>query len=83
MIEDGNDIPIGIIMSISIYTIYSYAINELVQMYKINNLATNNLVTNNLVTNDSIIDNLILFVIYFVPLIILYVETPILLKRFS
>ncbi len=37
MIEDGNDIPIGIAMSMSLYATYTYIIDKLLQMPKIDN----------------------------------------------
>lgn len=61
MVEDCNDIPIGIVVSMSLYSVYIYIMEKLMQTYKI--------------------DNLIIFVIYFVPLIVLYIEIPVMLKK--
>jgi len=59
--DDGYDIPIGIVLSMTLYTIYIYIAGKLVQMYKM--------------------DNWIIFFIYFMPLIVLYIEIPILLRK--
>lgn len=61
MTEDCNDIPVGITLSMSIYAICIYALDKVMQMYKI--------------------DNRILFIIYFVPFVILYIEIPNLLRK--
>lgn len=61
MIEDGNEIPIGIVASMVLYAVCTYILDKLIQNYKI--------------------DNWIIFVIYFVPLIVLYIKIPVLLKR--
>lgn len=61
MVEDCNDIPIGITISMSIYTVYIYVMSKLLQTYKI--------------------DNWIIFIIYFVPFVVLYIETPIVLRK--
>lgn len=61
MIEDCNDIPIGIVVSMSVYAIYTYILEKLIYTYTI--------------------DNWIIFIIYFVPFVILYIEIPILLKK--
>lgn len=61
MVEDCDDIPIGIVISISLYALYMHAIENLMNMYNI--------------------DSRIIFYIYFVPLIIFYIEIPIILKK--
>lgn len=60
-IEDCNHIPIGIVLSMTLYAMYIYISGKLVQMYKI--------------------DNWIIFFIYFMPLIVFYIEIPILLRK--
>ncbi len=64
MIEEDNDIPIGIVISMSLYAIYAYATNKLLQIFSYYD-----------------IDNWIIFMIYFVPFVILYIETPIIIKK--
>jgi hypothetical protein len=63
MIEDGNEILIGMVISILMYILYISTIDKLIQSYKI--------------------DIWTMFIIYFVPFILLYIETPILLKKYS
>ena len=67
MIEDGNDIPIGILTSMLIYTIYLIILDNLI-----------NWLDKSL---DNWINNWITFIIYFLPLMILYIEIPIVLKK--
>ncbi len=59
--DDGYDRPIGIVLSMTLYAIYIYIADKLVQMFKI--------------------DNWIIFFIYFIPLIVFYIEIPILLRK--
>lgn len=61
MVEDCNDIPIGIVISMSIYAVYIYVASKLVQTYKF--------------------DSWIMFIMYFAPLVILYIEIPIILGK--
>jgi hypothetical protein len=61
MVEDCSDIPVGIVVSISIYSVYIYIADKLIQVYKL--------------------DNWIMFIIYFVPFIILYIEIPAILRK--
>lgn len=63
MIEEGNNVPIGIAVSMLLYTVYTCIIDRLPHMYGT--------------------DNLTMLIIYFVPLIILYVETPVILRKYD
>jgi hypothetical protein len=70
MIEDGNDIPIGIVTAVTLYAMYMYILDKMMQIYKV-------------YIQTYRVDNWIMFIIYFVPLVILYIEIPILLRKFN
>lgn len=61
--DDCNELPLGIVLSITLFAIYVQILDKLSQTFILK------------------IDNWILSVIYFLPLIILYIRIPISLRK--
>lgn len=71
MEEDYDDIPIGIVLSMISYSVYIYILNILMRTFKIYEWIP-----------IFGMDNIIMFIIYMVPLILLYTNAPIVLRRY-
>lgn len=70
MTEDSDEISIGIVLSTILFATYIYISDRLMQIFKIYELI-----------QTFEFNNIIMFIIYFIPLIILYVRIPIFLRR--
>lgn len=70
--ENVDEIPLGIILSMILYAIYAHILEGLIREYNIDVLI-----------RIHHIDNWAMPIIYFLPLVILYIEIPILLRKYK
>lgn len=79
MTEDCDEISLGIVLSTILFAVYTYMLDKLVQMFKIYELIQTFKIYELIQTFK--MESLIIFAIYFIPLVILYVRVPILLSK--